>query len=236
MAKLTALEVVNEVLRNCGENTVLAVSALTGVQSVVWNKIIEAIQDICTDENTRWTFLEAEGQVPLTTGNYKYLISGLTNGSDMMKEDEKSFRQEDSSQNIPYLTPQEWDANYVTGIGTDRTGYPTRYTKYAGYIVFNNQATADQNGKIVYFRYWKLPTYYSTSSGSGTCDIPEPFDRTLLVALATLKTLSYLGNADEVAIYKAQVFGNGSDIEGSLDKMKRLYSSPTLKPRVTYQF
>lgn len=234
MAKLTALDVVNEVLRNCGESTVSGISALTGLQLVAWNKITEAIQDICTDENTRWNFLEATGQIPLATGEYQYLISILAAGADMMMEDIKSLRQQDSGYKIDYMTPQEWDEEYITGIGTDRQGYPSKYTKYAGYFVFNAQATAAQNGKIVYFRYWKLPAYYSTSAPTGTCDIPEPFDRTLLVALATLKTMIYLGNNDEAMMHKVQVFGNGSDIEGSLDKMKRIYSSPILKPRMTY--
>jgi hypothetical protein len=235
MAKLTALEVFNAVARNCGEATVTGLSSLTGLQLLIWDKIIEAIQDICTDEDTRLQFLEASGQVPLVTGSYQYLISSLTYGADMLVEDTKSFRYQEASQNIPYMTPQEWDDLYPSGIGTDRVGSPNKYTKYAGYIVFNNQATASENGKIVYFRYWKIPTYYSTSTPTGTCDIPEPFDRTLLVALATLKVLTYLGN-DEAAVYKLQVFGNGQDIEGSLDKMKRIYSSPILKPRMPYVF
>lgn len=235
MAKLTALQVFNAVARNCGEPTVTGLTTLSGSQLVIWDKIIEAIQDICTDENTRWQFLEAEGEVPMTTGNYKYLISDLTNGSDMMVEDRESFRQEDSGYQIKYMTPQEWDNEYISGIGTDRQGFPDRYTKYGGYLVFNNQATGTQNGKNIKFRYWKLPTYYDENTPTGTCDIPEPFDRTLLVALATLKVLTYLGN-DEAGIYKLQVFGNGQDIEGSMEKMKRIFSSPILKPRMTYKF
>jgi hypothetical protein len=232
MAKMTALQVFNAVARNCGEATVSGLTSLTGLQLLIWDKIIEAIQDICTDENTRWKFLEAEGQIPMTTGNYKYQVSALTYGADLMTEDRESFRQEDSGIHLKYKTPQEWDTDYVAGIGATRTGYPDEITRYAGYFVVNYQATATQNGKIIYFRYWKTPTYYSESSPSGTCDIPEPFDRVLLVALATLKVLAYLGN-EEMAVYKVQVFGNGSDIEGSLDKMKRIHSSPIIKPRFT---
>lgn len=233
MAKMTALQVFNAVARNCGEATVTGLTSLTGLQLLIWDKIIEAIQDICTDENTRWQFLEAEGQVPMTTGNYKYQISALTYGSDLLVEDVKSFRQEDSGYNLVYFTPQEWDKRYVSGIGSDRTGYPSEFTKFAGYFIFNNKATTTQNGKIVYFRYWKAPAYYDEDTPAGTIDIPEPFDRTCLVALASLKVLAYLGN-DEAAVYKVQVFGDGRDVEGSLDKMKRIYSSPILKPRVTY--
>jgi hypothetical protein len=235
MAKLSALEVMNEVLRNIGESTVSVLTGLTGLQLVVWNKITEALQDICTDQNTRWSFLEKLGIVPMVTGSYQYLITSLTSGSDMQVEDIESFKQSDSGYNIKYKSPQEWDALYPKGITTALTGYPDEYTKYGGYLIFNTQATATQNGKNIDFRYWKHPTYFSTGTATGTCDIPEPFDRTLFVALATLKVLTYLGS-DEAAIYKVQVFGNGQDIEGSLDKMKGLYSSPKLKPRVTYQF
>jgi len=235
MAKLTALEVFNAVARNCGESTVVGLTSLSGIQNVIWEKIIEAIQDISTDENTRLSFLEAEGEIPLTTGNYKYQISTLAKGSDMMSEDKESFRIQEIERNIKFKTAQEWDSLYPGGIGTTRLGYPDEYTKYAGYIVFNNQATANENGKIVYFRYWKTPAYYSASAPTGTADIPDPFDRTCLVALATLKVLAYLGN-EEAAIYRLQVFGDGRDIEGSLDKMKRIYSSPVLKPRVSYKF
>lgn len=233
MAKMMALEVFNAVARNCGESTVSGLSALTGLQLLIWDKIIEAIQDICTDENTRWQFLEKAGVIPMVTGSYQYQISALVTGSDLMVEDIKSFRQSDSGNIITYLTSQEWDAKYPSGIGTDRTGYPNEYTKFAGYFVFNNQATAAQDGKNIDFRYWKLPTYYDEDTPTGTCDIPEPFDRTLLVALATLKVLAYLGN-EEITVYKVQVFGNGQDIEGAMDKMKRIYSSPILKPRFTY--
>lgn len=234
MAKLSALQATNKVLQNIGEASNLTVlTSLSTIQQLCFDKINEAIQDICTDENTRWKFLESEGQIPMTTGNYKYLISGLTYGADLMFEDIESFRQEDSSTRLKYLTPQEWDNAYIEGIGASRTGYPNQIMRYAGYFVVNNQATATQNGKIIYFRYWKTPAYYAEASPSGTVDIPEPFDRTLLVPLATLKVMAYLGS-EEAALYKVQVFGNGSDIEGALDKMKRIQSSPIIKPRMTY--
>lgn len=235
MAKLTALEVFNAVARNCGESTVAGLTSLTGLQLLIWDKIIEATQDICTDENTRLQFLEATGLIPMVTGSYEYLISTLAAGSDLMTEDRESFHSTDNGNNLKYLTEQEWIEKYPSGITSARTGYPTEFSKYAGYFVFNNQAAAAQNAKNITFKYWKLPAYYATGTPSGTGDIPEPFDRTLLVALATLKVLAYLGS-DEVSVYKVQVFGNGSDIEGSMDKIKRIYSSPVLKPRMTYKF
>lgn len=235
MAKLTAQEILNEVLRNCGEATVSALTSLTGIQLLAWNKITEALQDITTDQNTHWSFLESVGIVPLTTGNNAYTITALTTGSDMQQEDIESFRSADADKKINYISPQQFDLENPKGITSAKTGYPDNYTKFAGQIVFDRQATATQNGKNINFRYWKHPTYFSTSTSTGTCDIPEPFDRTLLVALATLKVLTYLGSSEAI-VYKLQVFGDAS-MEGSLGKMKEMYSSPKMqKLRMTYQF
>lgn len=235
MAKLTALGALNAVLLNIGEGTVSSLTSLSGIQWISWQKLQEAIQDIVTDQNTRWSFLESLGQITLSTNNNAYSITGLTSGSDMQVEDDKSLRSSDSGRGIPYKTPQEWDELYPKGITTNSTGYPDLYTKYAGQFVFNKKASSNENSKIVDFRYWKNATYYSTDTSTGTTDIPEPFDQTLLVALASLKVLTYLGSP-ESSIYKIQVYGNqrDEDIEGSLDKMKRLYTSPKIKPRMTY--
>jgi hypothetical protein len=233
MAKMTALQVLNQVLQNIGEDSTLTgLTSLSGIQLTAWNKIKEAIQDITTDQNTRWQFLESLGEISLTTNNYSYTVTGLTTGSDMNEEDRESFRQPDTGRNLKYITPQEFDQYYPKGISTDTTGYPNFFTLYGGSFYFDKMATATENGKLVKFRYWRYPTYYSTSTATGTSEIPEPYDMTLLVALATLKVLTYLGNS-EAAVYKIQVFGNGSDIEGSLDKMKRTHTSPVFKPRFT---
>jgi len=233
MAKLTALEALNRVLRNIGEAQVASLTSLSGIQMIAWEKLEEAIQDVVTDQNTRWSFLESLGQVSLTTGNNAYTITGLTSGSDMQSEDKESVRSVDAGRNIRYKTPQEWDTLYPKGITTDATGYPDLYSGYAGQFIFNKKASSNENGSVIDFRYWKIPAYYQTATATGTIDMPEPFDRTLIVALATLKVMTYLGNA-EASVYKVQVFGNGSDIEGSLDKAKQLYTSPLLKPRMTY--
>lgn len=235
MAQMTILEVFNEVARNCGEQTVEGLTALSGLRLLIWNKIIEALQEICTDLNCRYKFLESLGRVTLTTGNYIYPVTAFTTGTDMMREDRESLRQADSGNRVKYITPQEFDDKHPKGITTDVTGYPDRYTFYGNGFVFNKQATAVENGKFVDFRYWKKPTIPSTATATATFDIPEPFDRTVLVALATMKVLVYLGN-DEAAVYKAYVYGDGRDAQGSLDKMKDIHSSPSIKPRVTYHF
>lgn len=235
MAKLSALTALNSVLQNIGESTVAALTSLTTLQLLCFNKLNEAIQEICTEENTRWQFLEKLGVVPMTTNNYKYTITALTSGSDLMREDKESFRQVDSKYKIHFRTPQEFDSLYPEGIGTDKTGYPDKYTKYAGEFIFNKQATTTQNGKDIDFRYWKLPSYYSTATAAGTSDFPEPFDLTVVVNLATMKVLAYLGS-EEAANYGLFVYGDGKNLEGSLDKMRDIYASPELKPRMTYKF
>lgn len=233
MAKLNALQALNRVLRNVGEAQVSSLAAISGIQMIAFEKLEEALQDITTDQNTRWRFLERLGAVSLSTGNNAYTITGITSGSDMQEEDKESVRSADAGRNIGYKSPQEWDVMHPKGITTDMTGYPDFYTRYAGQFVFNKKASSNENSKLIEFRYWAHPTYYSTATNTGTTDIPEPFDRTLLVALATLKVMAYLGNS-EASIYKVQVFGNGDDVEGSLDKMKREWTSPRLKPRMTH--
>lgn len=235
MAKLTTLEIFNAVARNCGEEVVADLVSLSGFQLVIWDKIIEALSEICTDQNTRFDFLEADGVIPMVTGSYRYLISGLTNGADMQQEDKESFMAKDFGRKIKYRTQQEFDNDYISGIEDVRFGCPSAYTKYGGYIVFDKEATANENGKNVTFKYWKHPTAPNTATPTATLDIPEPFDRNCLVALATMKSLAYLGN-DEAAVWKMQVYGDGRDLEGSLAKLKQIYSSPDLKPRVTYKF
>ena len=235
MAKLTTLESYNYILRNCGEEEVENLNNLTGIQAVAWDKLIEALMEICTDQNTRYKFLESDGVIPMVTGSYRYLISTLTYGADLQKEDKESFLAKDFGKRIKYRTPQEFDKDYPDGIENVRYGCPTEYTRYGGYIVLNTTQTATENGKNVTFRYWKIPTLPAIASPSVQLDIPEPFDRILLVPLATMKVLAYLGN-DEAIAYKMQVFGDGRDAQGTLDKLKEIYSSPEIKPRVTYQF
>ena len=77
MAKLTTLEIVNNVLRNCGEEEVENLNNLSGIQSTVWDKIIEALLEICTDQDTRLKFLEEEGAVIMVEDTYKYSIASL---------------------------------------------------------------------------------------------------------------------------------------------------------------
>lgn len=231
MAKLTTLQMVNLILRNIGEESSLAdLSNLTNIQQIAFDKLVESVQEISTDEYTQWKFLESEGSITLTTGNYKYLKSAVT---DLQRYDRNTFRQEDSGNNLKYLNPDQWDEFYPNGITSNMTGYPDRFTDYAGYFVFNRQATSNENSKTVKFRYWRQPTLPDTASPSATLDIPEPFDRLVLVSLATMKVLTYLGN-DEAIVYKVIVFGDGRDQDGNYQRLIETYASPEIKPRVSF--
>jgi len=234
MSKINALDALNRVLENIGEEQVSVLTSLNTVQLMCFNKLNEAIQDVATENNGRWQFLECLGVIPMTTGSYQYTITALTSGSDLAEEDRDSFRQADSGENLTYITPQKFDSLYPKGIITDVTGYPDKFTKYGGKFVFNKQATATQNGKDINFRYWKHPTYYATATATGTTDIPEPFDISVIVNLATMKALAYLGNNEEAEIYKVRIYGDGRNVEGAFEKLKEHYSSPEIKPRVSY--
>lgn len=231
MAKLNALQLLNQVLQNIGENTVSDLTSLSGIKLLAWDALNEVILDLATDDH--WRPLEATGTTTLLTDTYTY-----TEPSDILGEPDKdSFRVDDKSDsNIELLTPQEWDALYPEGIGTSKTGQPTKVTRYGSVFIYNKRPTASENGKIVYFRYWSIPSLLSTATSTGTCWIPEGFDRTVLVNLATFKVLHYKQN-EEAAVYSMKVYGSPNEkLEGSLDKMRKAYRSPILKPRVTYVF
>lgn len=223
---------INRILRNAGEESDLtALTNLTSIQQVAFDKLTEAVQDVCVDESTQYKFLEKEGSITLVTGSYKY--AKATVASDMQLYDRRSFVQPDSGNKVIFKTPQEWDELYPSGITSTVTGYPDNFMEFAGYFVLNKQATATENGKLVNFRYWRQPTLPDTATPSGTLDIPEPFDRLVLVSLATLKLLAYLGS-DDAIIYHGQVFGDSSKgQDGSMQKLIDAYASPDLKMRLS---
>lgn len=233
MAKLTTLQIFNSIMRNCGEEEVENMNNLGSLQSIAFDKLIEALMEICTEQNTKWNFLEDDGVIPMALNSYQYLISSLESGSDLQEDDRESFLAKDFGQRIKYITPQEFNKKYPSGV--TEYGCPTEYTKYKGYFVFNKIASSNENAKNITFRYWKMPTLPATSSPNATLDIPEPFDRLLLIPLASMKVLAYLGN-NEAAVHKLSVYGDGGNMEGSLAKLREIHSSPELKPRVTYAF
>ncbi len=228
MAKKTNLELLNRVLRNIGEDTVSDLTSLNDIQMLSFNALNEAIIETATEDF--WQPLESLGTITMTTSVYSY-----DEPSDLWRVDIYSFRQTDKKNNLDFLTPQEWDDEYPEGIGTDKTGYPTEITRFGGKFYINKQPTSTQNGKYIRYRYWKRPTLFTTATDTSTCWIPEGFDETLLVDYATFKVLSHQGD-DEAKTYYVKVFGDGKLQEGSLNKMRRIFKSGLLKPRVTYHF
>ena len=226
MAKKTNLALLNRVLRNIGEDTVAALTALTDVQMLAFNALNEALIEIASEEF--WQPLESLGTMTMTTSGYSY-----DEASDMWEPDKESFRQVDNKDHLAFRTPQEWDEDYPEGIGTDKTGYPTEISRYGNKFYVNKQATSTQNGKYIRYRYWKRPTMLTTATATETCWIPEGFDETILIDYATFKVLSHQGD-EEAKVFYVKVFGDGRLNEGSLRSMKRLFRSSTLKPRVTY--
>ena len=237
MAKRTSLEIFNKVLTNIGEPTVSALTSLTGLQIVVWDKILESIYDVATE--AQWRPLMGTASLALVTGTNTYAIS-----TDLWTEDIYSFRQPDSNITLDLSNDIEWDLAYPSGISSSsHTGYPTKIRRRndIDYYELNAFPTTAENGKKIPYRYWKRPTLWTTSSTTGTCWFPEGFDDLVLVNQATYKVLAYKNNP-EAQEYWYRVNGRrlpGGDMEeGFLSKMKRIYAHDAVnaRPIVTYNF
>ena len=215
MAKLTALEILNEVLQNAGLPTVSALTALTGIQNVAWDAINEVIQDLGTSDH--WKTLEASGAITLGSNTSTY-----STATDQADVDYESFRY-NQTKKLPYRTPQEFDRQYLTQTST---GTPNVITEFGGYWRPYYIPDVAAHGKIISYRYWSKPTLLTTATSTGTCWIPETYDRTVLVNLATYRVLHYRGHP-EAQVYYQKVYG-GQNEEGSIVKFKRIHRSPSL--------
>jgi len=217
MAKSSALQLVNKVLNNLGEPDKSVLTSLAGLSLLVFNTINEAIYDLASEN--KYKPLEATGSMTLGAGTSTY-----AKASDVQDFDEKSFKY-DNQKPITYITPQKFDRNYP--IQTD-TGIPSIVTEWEDFFWPYLIPDANAAGKLIKYRYWKIPTILSTDTPAGTCWIPEGFDLTMLADLVTYKILHYKNN-QEAANYYSKVYGNRSqNLEGSLNKFKVLYGSPEL--------
>lgn len=221
MAKKTTLQLVNNVLVNIGEPEVSALSALTAIQLLCFNKINDSITEIASLVGGKWLPLESpSGTATLATGTSTYAVP-----TDMAVEDTESFRVPDNrSRLFYYRSPQEWDADYPIGITTERTGYPSGIIREGTVFRINSLPLAAQNGKLIYFRYWQRPTLLTTATATGTCWVPEGMDDLVLVNLATYKVMAHNGDPEAMDYYN-RVFGRNQNDKGHLDAMKRLYAS-----------
>jgi hypothetical protein len=213
MAKQTALELVNKVLKNIGEPTVSALTSLSGISLLVFDTINEAIYDISHEE--KFSLLEEDGTITLSTG-----IKTADIPSDMETFDKDSFRY-DESRKIEYYSISKLDRNVLTQTNVGQTN---KITLWKSLWYLDPSPNAALNAKTITYRYWEVPTILSTATPTGTCWIPQGFDLTMLCDYVTYKILHYKHN-NEAMIYYTKVWGDGRFNEGSLARFKRLYAS-----------
>lgn len=229
MAKMTALQAVNVVLNRIGEAEVSVLTSLSTIQQVVFDNLNRSLLEICQD--TDLNLLDKQGKVTTTLAANTY-----DPATDLDHLCFNSMRTPDGNQMIQYLTPEQFDAKYPAGISSDRIGMPEWYTYTFQKLTFDRACDSANVGKFFYYRYYSVPALYSTSTPTGTCYIPEGWDRTLLCDYATWKVMSYMGHAEEMK-YWAYVFGEPQDRspEGSLSRFKRKFSQPPARVAFTAQ-
>lgn len=227
MAKLTALQCTNIVLDRIGEAELSVLTSLTTIQQVAFDNLNRSIEKIFQDINI--TTIETSGTITLATNTGAYAFP-----TGYRSCDKESFRSADANRNVRYLTVQEFDAKFPDGVTGTRVGYPQYICESFGQFVIDRYPTTAENGKIINYRYFKIPTLFSTASPTGNCEIPEGYDRTLLCDYATWLTMSYMGHS-ETQMYWALVFGEPGDRkpEGELTQFKRKFSQPPMKARFT---
>lgn len=212
MAKLTILEIFNEIQRNIGISELSTLSGLSsGFNYKIWQWINQELLKLSI--NHKWKPLEETGTITLVTSTQTY-----AKPSDMVFVDRYSFIYNSSSE-VTYRTAQEIDFLYQD---QDNDGTPEDIYEYGSNFVLPTNITSAVNGKTILYRYWKLPTALSTSSNTATTWIPEGFDRSVLIPLVSMRALQYRRNS-EYQEYRDQVYGK----DGSLDYMKLIHGSPT---------
>lgn len=230
MSKLTCLQAVNMVLKRIGEPTISALTSLTTIQLQAFDNLNRALEEIAQDETLN--VLETEGSVTLLTSTSTY-----TPPADYRSLAIQSVQQRDTGKILNVLTANEFNLSFPKGVTTDMTGYPGAMTELFGKFHFDRFPTAAENSKTIKYRYFQIPTLYSTETSTGTSYMPEGYDATLLADYAAWLTMSYMGHP-EAQEYYIKVFGDPRNRapEGHLSKFKRRYSQPFLKPTVPYQF
>lgn len=230
MAKLSALQSCNEVLKRIGESTIATMTALTTIQLQAFDNLNRALEELAQEIDNK--LLETSGTITLLTGTSTY-----SSPSDFRSFVFESLRQPDSKTPVQIITADEFDLKIPKGVDSERTGYPEFLAEKLGKFFLDRQPTASENNKTVLYRYQAIPTLYTTATQAGTAWMPEGFDRTLLCDYATWLTMQYMGHP-EVGDYHLKVFGSpdNNHPEGHLSKFKRKFSQPFLKANVRYVF
>lgn len=217
MAKQTALQLVNGVLNNLGDVQVTTLAGISGAALFAFNCINEGLYDIAFEFPNQ--LLETNAQFTVATGTATYTKSGA-----LYMYDKDSFRY-DESKNLHYYASKRFDLDYATQTNTN---VPSIVRDWQNLFWLYPIPPSSENGKIVKYRAWSLPTPFTTASDSATCWIPEGFDITLLTDWATKKVLHYRHNEEE-SIYGVKIWGeergDGLGDQGNMSRFKNLYVS-----------
>lgn len=227
MAKLTVLQMVNQVLSNLGEPSDLtALTALTGIQQEAFDALNDGLVALSEYSNGQLIPLETIGEITLADGTKTYAVPGS-----FRIEDERSFRNASEHELVPFVSPEEMDAKYPHISATDNVGYPRSITRFGTKFRVDHYADSDINGDKIYYRFWALPSIFSTATATGTCWVPEGWDRSVLINWATYKVMLDHGKPQATAYFQ-KVFGvdGTEDVpRGSLGRMIRQIRSPLLR-------
>ena len=220
MAKQTLLQLINKILSNIGEAQISSTTGLSGMSLLIFNTLNEVLYEIF-DNPGKYQPCETNCTLTLTSNVATYAVA-----TDIFDFDRDSFIY-NSEKEIVYYTPQRFDREYKKA--TD-TNVPDKIYQFQGYWRPYPIPNTTADGKLITFRAWKFPTPYSTATSTGTSIMPEGFDITLLADYVTWKVMVYKENS-QAQFYYVKVFGDGRNIEGSLDKFISLYRSPDLSDR-----
>lgn len=215
MAKLTALQLQNQVEANNGLPQSTSLTGLGVMALKIFNIINEAIFEIGIGD--KWKPLETTETITLATGTTTY-----TRPTTCCDIDKESFIY-DNQFRMFYRTPQEIDVKYPTK--TD-TGFEKDFFEYGGFWSLPRIPDTSVNAKTIKYRAWKFPTLLSTATATGTSWFPEGFDQTVLVNWATRKIMAYR-NMEEYKDYEKKVMGDREfGVDGFLTMMRRNFRSP----------
>ena len=217
MAKQTALQLVNQVLNNLGDVQVTTLAGITGAALFAFNCLNEGIYDIAFEFPNQ--LLETNASFAIVSGTATY-----TKSAALYLYDKDSFRYNENKA-LDYKASKIFDLEYP--VQTD-TGVPRVIRDWQNMFWAYPVPAVSENGFLVKYRAWQLPTPFNTSTDTATCWMPEGFDLTLLSDWATKKVLHYRHNEEET-LYGVKIWGeergDGRGDQGNMSRFQNLYMS-----------
>lgn len=221
MAKALSLALVNQVLSNLGDAQVSTLAGISGAALFAFNALNEGIYEI--SQEGLYQPLETSMSFTIVTGTTTY-----SKPSNLMAYDKDSFRY-NNEKPFKYKAHRWVDRKYPCQTNTN---IPDLVYDWQGNFNIYPIPPISENGYVVNFRAWAIPTPLSTASDSQTCWLPEGFDIGLLSDWATKKVLHYRHNEEE-GIYGTKIWGeerdDGMGDQGSISRLKNLYLSHTIE-------